>query len=92
MSTQSTQPFSDVSQPGADLEQLVASLHADGHNTSHPIDLALVRIFARCHRNKRYVTVATYPDGALATTLDHDMRDHYSRNGWHESYSSSPLL
>lgn len=64
-SSQSTQAFSDVSQPGRDLEELVNGL------ASSKADEAL-RVFARSHlENIRYIDVCTYPDMTPAKTLDH---------------------
>lgn len=65
-SSQATQPFSDVSQPGADLEQLISTLPSTS-------DLDFVRIFARCCLQKRLLFVSTYPGGAPAAVLDHDI-------------------
>lgn len=62
--SQSTQPFSDASQPVANLQQLISDLPPT-------IDLSFVRIFARCCLNKRYLFMSTYPDGAQAANLGH---------------------
>lgn len=74
-STQSTQPFSDVSQPGADLEQLISSLLRPRapEFPSSQLDPTLVRIFARCYMYKRCISIVTFPDGTPATVLDHDI-------------------
>lgn len=68
----STQPFSDVSQPGADLEQLILSLPQTGGSRLPP-DLTFVRVFARSCMYKRYLSICTYPDNTPATVLDHNV-------------------
>ena len=71
-SNASTQPFSDVSQPGADLERLISSLPKSDEVPSR-LDLRLFRIFARSHGPKHYLRIYSYPDRILAAKLEHDI-------------------
>lgn len=71
----STQPFSsDEVLEAVDMALLVHSLmgtRASSSSPPFPIDLGLVRIFARSRVQQHVATMTSYPDKVPATVLDH---------------------